>query len=107
MITAALITDYRVGHKYDHRRGGCRSGDLDAAISAGHRSPVARHSVRRLEEPRLDADAHRSLSTRQDSAREVRDCPAAVRGHQQGIRLDARPGRHFVSPTILIKSKIL
>ena len=80
----------RLGGVGDHRRGAGRRRDRDPAVPARHRPRLEGHRLRRRARAHRRAEDRRLVHGRQDPDRPADHPPPEARGHQQGLRPDAR-----------------
>ena len=86
----ARMLPSRLGGERDHRRRRRGAGDLDPPVPAGHRKGVEGHRLRRRQEPHRSAEDRRLVHGREDQYRRFDHPHHAARGHQLGLRPDAR-----------------
>src|ERR1700722_17088903 len=84
------VTVMRLGPIHHHWRRCGRRRDRDASVSTGHRAGVEGHRLRRRTRPHRRAQNRRLVHGGQDRDRPDDHPHHAARGHQQGIRPDAR-----------------
>ena len=80
----------RLGHLDRHRRGALGPGNLDAAVPARDRAQLARLGFRGRARPHGCAQDRRLVHGGQDQHRRPDHPHDAARGHQHGVRPDAR-----------------